>query len=204
MMRQDLPMKATPSVLADTGARGAPLRQAVIIAACSTVEPLKRLQPRHRPPVRVLGTMDSNRHAQRAALSRHSLSAGPDLRDVARRCPRPAGAALLVPQGDAPSRVLRPARDRCAALAARVRGCLSAAEGVLPRASQDRARGPVRASPPSWPLSTPTLRAVHGYVRLVGVVRRSEERGRDARAMGHMCDPRRISSLYGLRYCMLL
>ena len=27
---------------------------------------------------------------------------------------------------------------------------------------------------------------------------RSEERGRDARAMGHMCDPRRISSLYGI------
>ena len=77
--------------------------------------------------------------------------------------------------------VHRPARDRCASLAARVRGCLSAAEGVLPRASQDRARGPVRVSPPSWPLSTPTLRAAHGDVRLVGVVRRSEERGCDAR-----------------------
>ena len=64
----------THSVLADTGARGAPLRQAVIIAACSTVEPLKRLQPRHRPPVRVRGTMDSKRHALRAALSRHSLT----------------------------------------------------------------------------------------------------------------------------------
>ena len=75
----------------------------------------------------------------------------------------------------------RPGRDRCAALAARVRGFSRAAECVLLRASQDRARGPVRVSPPSWPLSTPTLRAAHGYMRLVGVVRRSEERGRDAR-----------------------
>ena len=64
----------THSVLADTGAREALLRRAVIIAACSTVEPLKRLQPRHRPPVRVRGTMDSKRHALRAALSRHSLT----------------------------------------------------------------------------------------------------------------------------------
>ena len=64
----------THSVLADTGAREALLRRAVIIAACSTVEPLKRLQPRHRPPVRVRDTMDSNRHALRAALSRHSLT----------------------------------------------------------------------------------------------------------------------------------
>ena len=75
----------------------------------------------------------------------------------------------------------RPVRGRCAALAARVRGFSRAAECVLLRASQDRARGPVRVSPPSWPLSTPTLRAAHGDVRLVGVVRRSEERGRDAR-----------------------
>ena len=75
----------------------------------------------------------------------------------------------------------RPVRDRCAALAARVRGFSRAAECVLLRASQDRARGPVRVSPPSWPLSTPTLRAAHGHMRLVGVVRRSEERGRDAR-----------------------
>ena len=75
----------------------------------------------------------------------------------------------------------RPGRDRCAALAARVRGFSRAAECVLLRASQDRARGPVRVSPPSWPLSTPTLRAAHGYMRLVGVVRRSEERGRETR-----------------------
>ena len=78
----------THSVFADTCAREAPLRQAVIIAACSTVEPLKRLQPRHRPPVRVLGTMDSNRHAQRAALSRHSL-ANPLVLDVCSKfCPQ--------------------------------------------------------------------------------------------------------------------
>ena len=75
----------------------------------------------------------------------------------------------------------RPGRDRCAALAARVRGFSLAAECVLLRASQDRARGPVRVSLPSWPLSTPTLRAADGDVRLVGVVCRSEARGRDAR-----------------------
>ena len=75
----------------------------------------------------------------------------------------------------------RPVRGRCAAVAARVRGFSRAVEYGLLRASQDRVRGPVRVSPPSWPLSTPTLRAAHGYVRLVGEVRRSEERGRDAR-----------------------
>ena len=75
----------------------------------------------------------------------------------------------------------RPGRDRCAALAARVRGFSRAVEYGLLRASQDRVRGPVRVSPPSWPLSTPTLRAADGDVRLVGVVCRSEARGRDAR-----------------------
>ena len=82
----------THSVLADTGARGAPLRQAVIIAACSTVESLRLLKTRHKPPVRVRGTLTSNRHALCAALSRQSLAnpcahedrlrfchAGPDL-----------------------------------------------------------------------------------------------------------------------------
>ena len=75
---------------------------------------------------------------------------------------------------------------------------MRAAECVPLRASQDRSLGPVRFSPPSWPLSTPTLQAAHGDVRLVGVVRRSEERGHDARAMGHMCDPRRFSRLCGV------
>ena len=64
----------THSVLADTGARGAPLRQAVIIAACSTVESLRLLKTRHKPPVRVRGTLTSNRHALCAALSRQSLA----------------------------------------------------------------------------------------------------------------------------------
>ena len=78
----------------------------------------------------------------------------------------------------------RPVRGRCAALAARVRGFSRAAECVLLRASQDRARGPVRVSQPSWPLSTPTLRAAHGYVRLAACGVRGEERGRNTRAIG--------------------
>ena len=46
----------------------------VINVPCSTVEPLRLLKTRHGPLVRVRGTMDSNRHALRAALSRHSLT----------------------------------------------------------------------------------------------------------------------------------
>ena len=55
-------------------ARGAPPAAAAINVACSTVEPKKLLQLRHRPPVRARGTMNSNRHALRAALSRQSLA----------------------------------------------------------------------------------------------------------------------------------
>ena len=132
-----------------------------------------------RPARRALATLPGQ--LSRSRRSAQILSRMSRDEQGALRCRRLAGTALLVPQGVAPAMVHRPARDRCAALAARVRGCLSAAEGVLPRASQDRARGPVRVSPPSWSLSTPTLRAAHGDVWLVGVARRSEERGRDAR-----------------------
>ena len=132
-----------------------------------------------RPARRALATLPGQ--LSRYPRSAQFLSRMSRDEQGALRCRRLAGTALLVPQGVAPAMVHRPARDRCAALAARIRGCLSAAECVLPRASQDRARGPVRVSPPPWPLSTPTLRAAHGYMRLVGVVRRSEERGRDAR-----------------------
>ena len=58
----------------DTRVRRAFLRRVVINVACSTVEPKKLLQLRHRPPVRARGTMNSNRHALRAALSRQSLA----------------------------------------------------------------------------------------------------------------------------------
>ena len=64
----------THSVLADTGAREALLRRAVINVPCSTVEPLRLLKTRHGPLVRVRDTMTSNRHALRAALSRQSLA----------------------------------------------------------------------------------------------------------------------------------
>ena len=64
----------THSVLADTGAQEALLRQVVINVPCSTVEPLRRLKTRHGPLVKVHGTMTSNRHALRAAISRQSLA----------------------------------------------------------------------------------------------------------------------------------
>ena len=47
-------------------------------------------------------------------------------------------------------------------------------------------------------LRTFRARALHEGVRLMRVGRRGEKRGRDARVMGHACDPRRISSLYGI------
>ena len=97
-----------------------------------------------RPARRALATLPGQ--LSRSRRSAQILSRMSRDEQGALRCRRLAGTALLVPQGVAPAMAHRPARDRCAALAARVRGCLSAAEGVLPRASQDRARGPVRVS----------------------------------------------------------
>ena len=62
------------SIFATNHARAAPPAAAAIIVAYSTVKSLDVVQPRHKPPVRVRGTMRSKRHAQRAALSRHSLA----------------------------------------------------------------------------------------------------------------------------------
>ena len=121
--------------------------------AYSTVESLDVVQPRHRPPVRVRGTMRSKRHAQGAALSRHSLANPHILENVSKFCPQDprrvwrarvpttaADAALLVPQGGARDMLLAPDPRRCAAVAARVGRCLRAAERVSLRASQDRCR----------------------------------------------------------------
>ena len=113
-------------------------------------------------------------------------------------CRRPAGAALLVRQGDARDVVLAPDPLRCAAVDARVGGCLPAAERVPLRASQDRCRDILRLWPQSRRLRTFRARALHEGVRLMRVGRRGEKRGRGARVMGHACDPRRISSLYGI------
>ena len=78
----------THSVLADTGAREALLRRAVINVTCSTVEPLRLLKTRHGPLVRVRGTMTSNHHALRTALSRQSL-ANPCVLDIPSKfCPQ--------------------------------------------------------------------------------------------------------------------
>ena len=81
----------------------------------------------------------------------------------------------------------RPVRGRCAALAARVGVRLRAAERRDLRVPQDLVRRPVRASPSSWALSTPSLRAAHGSVRLVRVGCRGDERVRDPRAIGRQC-----------------
>jgi hypothetical protein len=66
----------------------------------------------------------------------------------------------------------------------------------------------VRAAGPFAPLSSsqPTIlgfihtffRAPQAHVQFVRFGRRGEKRGREARVMGHTCDPRRISSSYGI------
>ena len=93
---------------------------------------------------------------------------------------------------------LRPGRPRCAALAVRVVAAGAVLSCARLCAPQDRLRRYLRASPPSWALSTPSLRAPQAHVQLVHFGRRGEKRGREARVMGHTCDPRRISSLYGI------
>ena len=57
-----------------TCAREAPPAAAAITVACSALESLWLLCPRHWPHLRVRVAMRSNRHAQRAALSRQSLA----------------------------------------------------------------------------------------------------------------------------------
>ena len=127
---------------------------------CDALEP-------PRPARRALATFPGQLSRSRRSLK--CLSQSRDLREGARQPSRPAGKALLVPQGGALHLVLRPNRDWCAALAARVDGCLRAAERVLPRASQARARGAVQAGASSWALSARALQAAHGHVRLVRV-----------------------------------
>ena len=79
--------------------------------------------------------------------------------------------------------LLAPDPRRCAAVAARVGRCLRAAERVSLRASQDRCRDVLRLWPRSRRLRTSRAHALHEAVRLMRVGRRSEERGRAARAM---------------------
>ena len=55
------------------------------------------------------------------------------------------------------------------------------------RAWQDRSRDLLRASPPSWALSSPTLRAARAGVRLVGALDRSEDRDRRDCAIALIC-----------------
>ena len=83
---------------------------------------------------------------------------------------RLAAAALLVPQGVAQTLVLAPRRQRCAALAMRARGCLSAAQRVLLRTSQDRRRFVFGLWQQSRRLRTSRPRVLHEGVRLVNVV----------------------------------
>ena len=78
---------------------------------------------------------------------------------------------------------LAPDPLRCAAVVARVGGCLRTTERVPMRASQDRCRAVLRLWPRSRRLRTSRLRAPHEGVRLMRVGRRSEERGRAARGM---------------------
>ena len=95
---------------------------------------------------------------------------------------------------------LRPDRPRRAAFAARVIAACAVLSRVRLCAPQDRLRRYLRASPPSWALSTPSLRAPQArvHVQCVRFGRRGEKRGREARVMGHTCVPRRISRLYGI------
>ena len=93
---------------------------------------------------------------------------------------------------------LCPARPQCAALAARVIAACAVLSCARLCAPQDRLRRYLRASQPSWALSTPSLRAPQAHVQFVRFGRRGEKRGRKARVMGHTCDPRRISSSYGI------
>ena len=79
---------------------------------------------------------------------------------------------------------LRPDRLRCAALAARVIAACAVLNCARLCAPQDRLRRYLRASPPSWALSTPSLRAPHAHVQFVHVGRRGEKRMRDACAIG--------------------
>ena len=113
-------------------------------------------------------------------------------------CLRPAGAALPVPREGAPCVALRADRPRCAAFAARVIAACAVLSRARLCAPQDRLRRHLRASPPSWALSTPSLRAPQAHVRFVRFGRRGKKRGREARVMGRTCDPRRISRLYGI------
>ena len=133
----------------------------------------------------------------RAALARHSLanphilrrlqisflSGRPAESESAREGCRQAGAALPVPQGGARDVGQRPHVRRCAASAARVCRCLCAAERVLLRASQDRSRDDFRVWAWSWVLPRSRAHDSHRNVGLVARGVRSEERGRDARAM---------------------
>ena len=96
---------------------------------------------------------------------------------------RPAGAALLLPQGGAREVGRRPHPRRCATTAVRVGGCLRAAERVLMRASQDRSRDILRVWRPSLALPGPTPCALHGNVGLVVHRSRTEERGCDERGI---------------------
>ena len=115
------------------------------------------------------------------------LSAGPGQRHDVPERPKLAGAALLVPQGGASSVVLRPARQRCAVLAARwclLARCVSA---CCLRVAQGRLWHPGRARPRFWALSAPTLQAVHDHLRLVHATRRGEECGHAARASHNLC-----------------
>ena len=78
--------------------RGAPPTATAITVTCSTLASPWLLWPGHRPPLRVQAATRSNRRAQRAALSRHSL-ANPLVLDVCSKfCPqgqRRAGRARV-------------------------------------------------------------------------------------------------------------
>ena len=134
------------------GPREAPTAATAIKLACSNLAPPWRLRPRHGPPVRVRGTKRSNRHAQRAALSRPSLanplvcavrakavqapsgaSTGARLHETGRRGSSSTSRSRA--RGGAPctsAKVRRSCRAR--------RRCLRAVERVLFERAQNRSR----------------------------------------------------------------
>ena len=72
---------------------------------------------------------------------------------------------------------------RCASPASHIACPCTLLTSCCVRAWQDRSRDIFKASPPSWALYSPTLRAARAGVRLTGVCGRREERGRRECAM---------------------